>query len=178
MGPSGAGGAGVRSRREDGRRDHVLPDRAGPSRARTAWRPTPGSLQGLIRPRNGIVLEPDEAQRLIDKDVRNKDVLFPYLNGEDLNSRPDQSPSRWVINFFDWPLIHSRALHDHAGSVATDYPDCLPSLRRRLNLSEPEKGQIWRLRLEKTVASEVVGFKRRQTPRTLPGPSPGWIGCW
>ena len=49
----------------------------------------------------GFVLEPEEAERLMRKDPRNKDVLFPFLNGEDLNSRPDQSPSRWVINFFD-----------------------------------------------------------------------------
>jgi hypothetical protein len=28
-------------------------------------------------------------------------VLFPYLNGEDLNSRPDGSASRWVIDFND-----------------------------------------------------------------------------
>ena len=27
------------------------------------------------------------------------EVLFPYLNGEDLNSRPDCSASRWVIDF-------------------------------------------------------------------------------
>jgi hypothetical protein len=52
----------------------------------------------------GFVLTPEEAQALIAKDPKNKDVLFPYLNGDDLNSRPDQSPSRWVINFFDWPL--------------------------------------------------------------------------
>lgn len=26
-------------------------------------------------------------------------MLFPYLNGEDLNSRPDASASRWVIDF-------------------------------------------------------------------------------
>jgi hypothetical protein len=30
-------------------------------------------------------------------------VLFPYLNGEDLNSRPDGSASRWVIDFNDRP---------------------------------------------------------------------------
>lgn len=29
-------------------------------------------------------------------------MLFPYLNGEDLNSRPDCSASRWVIDFNDW----------------------------------------------------------------------------
>jgi hypothetical protein len=46
----------------------------------------------------GFVLTPEKAQALIEKDHRNQDVLFPYLNGEDLNSRPDQSPSRWVIN--------------------------------------------------------------------------------
>lgn len=51
----------------------------------------------------GFVLEPEEAADLIRRDPRNREVLFPYLNGEDLNSRPDQSPSRWVINFFDWP---------------------------------------------------------------------------
>ncbi|MEZ5320494.1 MAG: hypothetical protein R2698_00095 [Microthrixaceae bacterium] len=28
-------------------------------------------------------------------------MLFPFLNGEDLNSRPDCSPSRWVIDFND-----------------------------------------------------------------------------
>lgn len=50
----------------------------------------------------GFVLSPEETEALISRDKRNKAVLFPYLNGEDLNSRPDQSPSRWVINFFDW----------------------------------------------------------------------------
>ncbi|MDX2401500.1 hypothetical protein, partial [Microbacterium algeriense] len=39
----------------------------------------------------------------IAADPRNAQVLFPYLNGEDLNSRPDASPSRWVIDFNDWP---------------------------------------------------------------------------
>ena len=30
----------------------------------------------------GFVLEPEEAQELIEKDPTNKEVLFPYLNGE------------------------------------------------------------------------------------------------
>ena len=52
----------------------------------------------------GFLLEPDEAERLLLSDQRNRDCLFPYLNGDDLNSRMDQSPSRWIICFFDWPL--------------------------------------------------------------------------
>ncbi|WP_067453789.1 Eco57I restriction-modification methylase domain-containing protein [Actinomadura macra] len=50
----------------------------------------------------GFILTPEEAQALIAEDPRNKDVLFPYLTGEDLNQRWDSSASRWVINFHDW----------------------------------------------------------------------------
>lgn len=51
----------------------------------------------------GFVLSADEAQRMLDADTRNAEVIFPYVNGEDLNSNPEQRPSRWVINFWDWP---------------------------------------------------------------------------
>ncbi|MCR2053089.1 N-6 DNA methylase [Actinomyces bowdenii] len=47
----------------------------------------------------GFILDPAEAQAWIAEDPHNAEVLFPYLNGEDLNSRPDCSPSRWVIDF-------------------------------------------------------------------------------
>ncbi len=80
----------------------------------------------------GFVLSPAEAQRLVDKDPKNKDVLFPYLNGEDLNSRPDQSPSRWVINFFDWPLDRDSAREDYDGQLAADYPDCLAIVEEKV----------------------------------------------
>jgi hypothetical protein len=69
----------------------------------------------------GFTLSPDEAQQLIVKDPRNSQVLLPYLNGQDLNSNPDQSPSRWVINFFDWPL-----------EKAEEYPDCLSIVREKV----------------------------------------------
>jgi len=49
----------------------------------------------------GFVLAPEEAARWLEADSRNAEVLFPYLTGQDLNSRPDSSPSRWVIDFFD-----------------------------------------------------------------------------
>jgi hypothetical protein len=62
------------------------------------------SFQGSIVLGMGFVLTLEEAQALMAKNEKNAEVLFPYLNGEDLNSRPDQSPSRWVINFKDWPL--------------------------------------------------------------------------
>lgn len=52
----------------------------------------------------GFVLDTDTANKLLDSDPRNAEVIFPYLSGEDLNSSPTLEPSRWVINFQDWPL--------------------------------------------------------------------------
>jgi hypothetical protein len=60
----------------------------------------------------GFTLEPEEAQALIVKDPRNKAILFPYLGGEDLNSRWDCSASRSVINFRDWTVEQAKEFHD------------------------------------------------------------------
>jgi hypothetical protein len=73
----------------------------------------------------GFTMTREEAQMLIAKDQRNKNVLFPYLNGEDLNSSPDQTASRWVINFFDWPL-----------DKAETYLDCMAIVREKV---KPER---------------------------------------
>jgi type I restriction-modification system DNA methylase subunit len=56
----------------------------------------------------GFILEPDEAQAWIEADPRNAEVLFPYLNGEDLNTQPDTSATRWVIDFNDRPEEDAR----------------------------------------------------------------------
>lgn len=102
----------------------------------------------------GFAIEPSEATSLIAKDAQNKRVLFPYLDGDDLNTRPDQSATRWVVNFFDWPLerqvltgsswttadqrerkrlIQSGVVPmDYDGSVAADYPDCLRIVEERV----------------------------------------------
>jgi hypothetical protein len=87
------------------------------------------SFQGSIVLGMGFVLEPQQAAKLIEKHPKNKDVLFPYLNGEDLNTNPDQSPSRWVINFFDWPEDKCRK----------DYPDCFEIVER---LVKPERDKL------------------------------------
>ena len=107
------------------------------------------SFQGSVVLGTGFVLSNDEAISLIKKDERNTKVLFPYLSGEDFNSRPDGSPSRWVINFFDWPLRRKKkgeidrpedawecASEGYDGPVAEDYPDCLKIVE---TLVKPER---------------------------------------
>src|SRR5262249_16797304 len=81
------------------------------------------------------------------------DVLFPYLNGEDLNSRPDQSPSRWVIQFFDWTI-----------EKAKEYPDCFRIIEEKV---KPE-----RMRNNRKVYRErwwQYGEKRPELYRTIAG---------
>ena len=61
------------------------------------------AFKGCIVLGKGFILEPCEAKSWIEADPRNAEVLFPYLQGEDLNSRPDTSAPRWVIDFNDMP---------------------------------------------------------------------------
>jgi hypothetical protein len=104
----------------------------------------------------GFVLEPNEAQRLITRHRANRQVVFPYLNGDDLNATPTQTATRWIICFFDWPLDrtaqgcwgnasdHDRATwlkigsvpSDYPAKVAGDFPDCLRLVEDRV---KPER---------------------------------------
>lgn len=107
----------------------------------------------------GFVLTPEEAAALIARDPRNRDLVLPYLNGEDLNSRPDQSPSRWVINFKTWPLRRGApgrwkgaerekvrlwlqagvVPDDYPEPVAADYPECLAIVEKKV---KPERSKL------------------------------------
>ncbi|MBA3547033.1 MAG: restriction endonuclease, partial [Nannocystis sp.] len=76
----------------------------------------------------GFVLAPDEARALIDLDPKNREVLCPYLNGDDLTRHPDQAPARWIINFRDWPLARAEL-----------YQHCLARVRERV---KPQRDRV------------------------------------
>jgi hypothetical protein len=95
------------------------------------------SFQGSNVLGRGFMLAPEEAQAFIAKDPRNSEVLFPYLNGEDLNQRPRSAASRWVINFHDWPQ-----------AKAAEYPDVFAIVERdvkpeRAKNSNKQRREIW-----------------------------------
>ena len=75
----------------------------------------------------GFTLAPSEAKRWKEADPKNADVLFPFLTGEDLNSRPDVSAPRWVIDF-----------NERSEAEAREYE--LP-YRRVVNLVRPERAR-------------------------------------
>ena len=57
----------------------------------------------------GFLTDEAQARQWLAADHRNRDVLFPYLNWADLTSSPTQTPSRWIINFWDWPQERAQA---------------------------------------------------------------------
>ena len=76
-----------------------------------------------------------EMDRLLSEDARNREVLFPYIGGEELNSHPTHSHHRYAINFWNYPLRRAplelnwtvaddtnRRAWLRAGVVPTDYP--------------------------------------------------------
>lgn len=70
---------------------------------------TPAALQvnlghcfmGTIVLGEGFILQSKEVENLIEQNTKNSEVIWRYMNGDDLAKRYDQSPSRWVINFGD-----------------------------------------------------------------------------
>lgn len=52
----------------------------------------------------GFTLTQEQANQILNKDEKYRNVIYPFLSGENLYNSPTQSPERWVINFFNYPL--------------------------------------------------------------------------
>ncbi|GLZ14505.1 hypothetical protein Acsp04_47400 [Actinomadura sp. NBRC 104425] len=106
------------------------------SESRTGWTPRRLSCNaslsfiGSYVLGAGFVVSSQWAERVKEEHPEYQPILFPYLNGQDLNSSPDCAASRWVINFHDWPL-----------EKAQRYPLCYDLVRR---LVRPERQRIKR----------------------------------
>jgi hypothetical protein len=84
----------------------------------------------------GVASSLADVQRLVAKDPRNAERIFPYIGGEEVNESPTHSHHRYVINFADFPLQRrdlgeswlranskQRAAWLCAGIVPLDYPE-------------------------------------------------------
>ncbi|WP_186647372.1 Eco57I restriction-modification methylase domain-containing protein [Fluviispira vulneris] len=128
------------------------------------------SFQGSFILGRGFTLEPKTELKIMQENLVNEnknpnDILFPYITGDDLNTSPAQEASRYVINFFDWPLrragnkewdqiskslVNERkhingennsiffgiAAPNYTGSVAADYPSAINRVEK---LVKPER---------------------------------------
>jgi hypothetical protein len=97
------------------------------------------SFQGSKVIGMGFVLSRDEALEMLRTDARNADVVRPYLVGEDLNQRPDGSPSRWVIDFGTWPAERAQTY----GQPFDRVERLVRSERARKSYSEATREKWW-----------------------------------
>ncbi|MDE2874318.1 MAG: N-6 DNA methylase [Gemmatimonadota bacterium] len=84
----------------------------------------------------GVASPLSEMRRLIEKDSKNAEAIFPYIGGSEVNTSPTHEHRRYVINFREYPLRRAdlgeqwedadgrqRTVWLRSGIVPADYPD-------------------------------------------------------
>ncbi|HXH74058.1 MAG TPA: DNA methyltransferase [Bacteriovoracaceae bacterium] len=124
------------------------------------------SFQGTIALGKGFVIEEEIALRLLSKDSKNQDVIYRYLVGQELNIDPLHTPSKWIINFHDWPLTRE---NEYKGPVAEDYSDCLSIIREKVYPERTRKNENGEFALRKPLPQKwwQYGDKRPELYRRL-----------
>ena len=105
----------------------------------------------------GVATPLSEMHRLNEASPRNREVIFPYIGGAEVNTHPKHAHHRYVINFRDWPLrrddigerwsdadeqrrkvTRRKAMVpvDYPGPVAGDWPDLLATVEEKV---KPER---------------------------------------
>ncbi len=57
---------------------------------------------------DGFILTHEEAAGLVNEDERNREVVYPLINGREINNHPTHAPERQIIDFHDWPIERAR----------------------------------------------------------------------
>ena len=110
--------------------------------------------------KKGVASPLAEMHRLIEIDPQNREAIFPYIGGEEVNTSPTHAHYRYVINFHDYPLRREyspvswadmddlereerrrvgRVPSDYPDPVAADWPDLLAMVEQRV---KPERMKV------------------------------------
>ena len=110
--------------------------------------------------RKGVASPLAEMRKRLEDNPRNKDAIFPYIGGEELNTSPTHAHHRYVINFHDYPLRREdigelwadadaerqRELRrqlvvppDYPHPVAADWPELLAIVEQKV---KPERAHL------------------------------------
>jgi len=79
---------------------------------------------------SGFLLTPDERNALISREPRNRERIFPYLGGEEVNTSPTQVHDRYAISFGNMSLAE-----------AEQWPELLKIIREKV---KPERDKVKR----------------------------------
>ena len=110
--------------------------------------------------KKGVASPLAEMHRLIESDPHNREAIFPYIGGEEVNTSPTHAHHRYVINFHDYPLrrdnLETTWLYadaeqrrewlreaivplDYPDPVAADWPNLVPIIEERV---KPERTKL------------------------------------
>ena len=95
----------------------------------------------------GFTLEPDEAAQLLSKNPKNREVIFPYITGQDLNSTFDQSARRMIINFHEFSLDEARVYSECFARVTELVKPFRDTITKQIH--EADYWKFWDKRIDK-----------------------------
>jgi hypothetical protein len=110
-------------------------------------------FQGVILNNEGFKIDEREARALLSTDEMYKDVVFPFIGGNEINSNADNRPACWVINFWDWSETKAR-----------EYTAAFEKIERRARPSDgggsPVRQNWWRLLRPRPELHHAIGRGR------------------
>ena len=107
-------------------------------------------FQGPIPVGDGFIITAEEAQVLLARtDAAYRDVVRPYLTGEDIADDPQQRPRRWIIDFAQLPL-----------EAAMRYPAALGIVRARVKPIRETNNRTARRERWWLFGEQAVGMRR------------------
>ena len=107
--------------------------------------------------KKGIATPLADMNRLIEENPRNREAIYPYIGGDEVNKSPIHAHHRYVINFGELPLLREessgpwakmdererqerrrtgRVPRDYPEPVAADWPELIEIVERRV---KPER---------------------------------------
>ena len=116
--------------------------------------------------KKGVATSLAEMRWLIEAEPRNREAIFPYIGGEEVNTSPTHACHRYVINFRDYPLRRENLGRqwvdadknqrrewlqrgivplDYPSPVAADWPELLAIVENRVKPQRealPQKNSI------------------------------------
>jgi type I restriction-modification system DNA methylase subunit len=90
-------------------------------------------FQGSIFLGDGFLLSYQERDRLLAAEPKNTEVIFPVINGKEVNNDPEQRPGRCIINFFDWSREHAETFSEPFESVLNKVKPVRDKVKRKSN---------------------------------------------
>lgn len=107
------------------------------------------AFQGTVVHGEGFVLTPSEAESILQEEPASKDVIKPYLRGDDVSKFPRQEPQAYVINFNDWPYERAKNYKKCMGILIERVkPIRDPIVARGKQVHEVDFWKFWDKRLD------------------------------